>query len=300
MGEVASNLWGGVKALGGAIGKGVGSIVDGLSGATGQAASGSVGSTMPALSQSVPALADVAGKAGSSFLSPSAFGSGPIADVMSKIGTPVTDGLTKYATPDILSTIAPNAAKAASGGGFNLSSLLKYAAPAYSVYNAVSQHNAADKRLDVLRGQADTMQASAAPMRADATILNRGAAEAMQGRLPGQAMSAIQQALESAKATIRSSYADKGLSGSTMEAQDIADAQRRAVASQFQIGNQMAQTGFNAAANMGSAAGNIDANSLNLYRTILDAESKEDTEFGNALAGFASLLIKPSQLPKAA
>jgi len=284
MGDVASNLWGGINSGIGKLFGGGKDVVSGLSRATGQALSGTPGSTLPSLAQSISPIADVAGRTGDalgSFIGPSA---SPLSEF----------------TGDIKSGLAGLVGDRGSGFSGTLGGVLngvKTIAPALtlgaSIYKATRPAPGVNDLKEFLNTN-DGLGDLAADAGDQAKLLTRGANEAMEGRLPGGATLSIDAALRSAQAAIRSRYASLGLSGSTMEGQDLVDAERRALASTFQIGQQMAQTGLNAAAQQGAIVSGALANdrniNLNLYRQIMEAETKQGTEMGDALADFVKQL----------
>jgi hypothetical protein len=96
------------------------------------------------------------------------------------------------------------------------------------------------------------------------------------GTLPPGAQQAVTQATEGAKATLRSRFAQTGLSGSTMEAQALGDVDRQAAAQTFQMADQLLQQGANYT--------NISAN---LYNDLLKSQAGTDQEFQKALMTFA-------------
>jgi hypothetical protein len=110
------------------------------------------------------------------------------------------------------------------------------------------------------------------------------ASTAINGQLPGPAQTALNQALQAAQAQIRSKYASLGLSGSTAEAEDLANAKMASVAQQFQIGQSMAQTGLNEVNTSNSQEGQ-------LYEELLKNETAQGTELGSILAKFAGAAV---------
>jgi hypothetical protein len=129
--------------------------------------------------------------------------------------------------------------------------------------------SSAEKNLQALAGEAHSQ------LGANQNLANA----ALQGNLPGGAMVALQQALESAKATIRSNFAAMGLSGSSQEASALANAEASSIAEQFQIGQQIAQTGLSQV----SADMNL---SDDLYSQILNADTARGSAVGTSIANF--------------
>jgi hypothetical protein len=96
------------------------------------------------------------------------------------------------------------------------------------------------------------------------------------GTLPPGAKQAVDQATNAAKATLRSRFAETGLSGSTMEAQALGEVDTRAAAQTFQMADQLLQQGANYT--------NISAN---LYNELLKTQAGTDQEFQRSLMAFA-------------
>lgn len=105
------------------------------------------------------------------------------------------------------------------------------------------------------------------------------------GNIPGGAQAALNEAQQSAEAQIRSQYAQLGLSGSTMEAQAIAQVPQQIAARKFQIINQLTQTGLN---EMGMA------DTLDLSR--MNAMIQQDQQFQQSIAAFAAALAGGSAI----
>lgn len=97
------------------------------------------------------------------------------------------------------------------------------------------------------------------------------------GTLPPGLQGGIDQAAASAKATIRSQYAARGMSGSSAEAQDLAHVDQAAQAQGAQMAMQLLQTGIS---ETGMAS--------QLYQQILQSALQQDQSLGTAIANFAS------------
>lgn len=100
------------------------------------------------------------------------------------------------------------------------------------------------------------------------------------GHLPPGAQQGIDNALKDAQTAIRSKYANLGLSGSTMESQELSAAQDRATAAAFNEANQLTQTGLQALGMTGNAASQ--------YQAIMQDQLAQDKELQDALASFAA------------
>lgn len=103
------------------------------------------------------------------------------------------------------------------------------------------------------------------------------------GTLPPGIQTALNQAAQSAQATIRSQYAARGMTGSSAEAQDLAGVQNRIVSQGADIAQQLL--------NSGVQESNL---SSQLYSKILQANLSQDQELSSALASLAGAAAKPS------
>lgn len=100
------------------------------------------------------------------------------------------------------------------------------------------------------------------------------------GQLPAGAKTAVDMATQAAKARTRSTYAQLGLAGSTMEADALNSIDRNAAAQTFQMADQLLQQGMK-----GTAMGQ------DIYNTILSTQMSQDRELSNAIAGFAAQMM---------
>lgn len=99
------------------------------------------------------------------------------------------------------------------------------------------------------------------------------------GKLPAGAEQMVQNATKDAVTNIKAKYAGMGLSGSSMEGQDVAAANERAQAMRFQIADELTKTGLN-------AAGLSDQMYAQLAQLILS----QDSGLMDAIAGFANAM----------
>lgn len=105
-------------------------------------------------------------------------------------------------------------------------------------------------------------------------------AQALQtGQLPQGAQSALDNAAEAAKATIRGNYASLGLTGSTQEAQALAGVDSGIAAQKFGELKSVTDAGM-------SAINSSDA----LLKTIMDTEVSQDAQTSQAIARLAAAL----------
>lgn len=97
--------------------------------------------------------------------------------------------------------------------------------------------------------------------------------------LPAGGQQAIDQALNSAMATIRSNYAAMGMTGSSEEAKAIASARQSAATQKFQMANALAQEGLQT---IGASSG--------LYNNIMQTNMQSDQNLTAAISRMASAL----------
>lgn len=97
------------------------------------------------------------------------------------------------------------------------------------------------------------------------------------GVLPPGQEAGVDQALQSDIANIKARYASMGMSGSSAEQQDIANAQQSAVAQRAQLAQQATTTGLNALQLTDS-----------VYQTLVTDQLNRQQELSNAFANFFS------------
>lgn len=97
------------------------------------------------------------------------------------------------------------------------------------------------------------------------------------GTLPSGLQAGLNQAKESAKATIRSQYASMGLSGSSAEQQALSQVDMQAQAQSAQMAEQLLTTGIN---ETGMAS--------QLYQDLIKNQMTNDSNLSNAVSNFAS------------
>lgn len=103
------------------------------------------------------------------------------------------------------------------------------------------------------------------------------------GALPAGAQSAIQQATGAAKASIRSKFAGMGLSGSSMEGQELASVDQQAATQRFQQSQELAKLGLQES---GLASGQ-EALASEDFLALMNARVRQDDRLANALARFS-------------
>lgn len=103
--------------------------------------------------------------------------------------------------------------------------------------------------------------------------------QSLNGPLPAGAQASLNQASQSAKAQIRSQYANLGLIGSTMEAQALAGVDQTVAAQGFQIADQLYQQGVSET-NMSSQ----------LFQQIMSIQASQNNALTGAIGNFAGAL----------
>ncbi len=96
------------------------------------------------------------------------------------------------------------------------------------------------------------------------------------GTLPPGAQQAVTQATEGSKATLRSRFAQMGLSGSTMEAEALSNVDRQAAAQTFQFADQLLARGAD-----------FTQISQQIQGELLKSQAATDQEFQKSLMAFA-------------
>ena len=99
------------------------------------------------------------------------------------------------------------------------------------------------------------------------------------GTLPAGVQASLTQAANAAKASIRSQYAARGMTGSDAEARDLANVDTGVISQGADIATKLLAQGV-------SESGM----SAQLYDTIMKTSMAEDASLGNALTGFAQSL----------
>lgn len=282
----ALNLSGLINNSGGGISLPGGGSLTGLLGGAGKGGTGGVQTDIPG---STGSKAPTVG--GTSFKSPSPTGVGGPSpfDTGTKIdnnlttGTPATPTLTGSSaltapTPAAAlpaaaagATAAPKAA-ADTGGLGGISGFMRQNAPLLSLGAlgaSALMPKAAVPNLDKMQAGADAAGKTATELMSSLT----------SGKLPAGAENGIQDALAANIAGIKSNYAGMGLSGSTMERQDIAKAQRAAETMRFDMAKQLTETGLNAA-----------GLSENIWAQIAQLVLQDDSSLQDALASFAQAM----------
>jgi hypothetical protein len=87
----------------------------------------------------------------------------------------------------------------------------------------------------------------------------------------------VDAATAAQKGQIKSTYANLGLTGSTMEAQAVGAVDRNAAAENFSIADKLLTSGLTA-----------QGQSANIYSSLLQNQMQQDEQFQKALTLFAS------------
>lgn len=116
-------------------------------------------------------------------------------------------------------------------------------------------------------------------LRAQARGLGLQGRQFMTGELTPGMKSGLRSATESAKATMRSMFASRGMSGSSSEAEALASIDMTASVKGAEIAQQLIDRGINETQLSGA-----------LWQNILRASMARDEELGKAIGGFASAL----------
>ena len=105
------------------------------------------------------------------------------------------------------------------------------------------------------------------------------------GQLPPGGQEMVNQAVQSEEAAVKAKYAQLGLSGSTMETQELNSVKEHASALQFQLANQAVTTGLN-----------MLGQSNDIYTSLAKMQLQGDQGLQQALASFAGSAM-PKQTP---
>lgn len=102
-----------------------------------------------------------------------------------------------------------------------------------------------------------------------------------QGYINGQALRSIDQQLQRSEASMRQRYAEMGMSGSTMEAQDLAGLREQAQTQSFNEAQQMAATGL-------STAASLSGQDAQIYQQLMQEQVAQDAALQDAMARVAA------------
>lgn len=314
MGDVLSSIGTGAKdvfsGVGNAVGTGLGDVgqflgdigsgIGGFHGATatpGISPSG-VASLFPGPA-ATPGIAGIASPGAASGASAAAFGASP-GDVAgggvggfdpSTVSLPGPD-VSYNASPINIPGVGAAGAGAtpAAGGGSNFLSKLFSDPTKLASLGILGYDVAQGSKTPAEVKQLQALQTQEQGIANNETALAEGG---QNGQLTAGASAMLNQNLASNQAAIRAHYASMGMSGSSAEQEDLAAAQQSNLAQRFQLGQQLAQTGF-------SEASAASGESSSLLQAILQQETAQGSELGNLLAEFAGAAIRPDVKPAAA
>jgi hypothetical protein len=224
---------------GGDAGAALSSLSQGAGGGV-AAPAGNLPSAQALLAQQ-PTFGGVAGQGGSGLTASPSFTQGG-GSILDKLATGAENSLTKNPI-----------GTAISGAGLLANTLLKPKQP----------------DLTALQNEASAFNAQQAALTSPLTT----------GQLPAGAQAAVNQGVASAKAAMRAKYASLGLSGSTMEAQDLANIDMQAQSQVFSIANQLFQSGMSEA-----------QISTQIYNDLLQTNTQQNAQTGQAIANLAGAL----------
>lgn len=181
-----------------------------------------------------------------------------------------TQGANTPITPNTVSSLGEAAAGTASGGGGFWKSVAPAIGPAIAgtglALSAIKGNQPAPGENE-LKTQAAQNAAQGEELKG---YLNKGT-------LPPGAQAGIDQAKNSAKATIRSKYASMGMSGSSSEQQELAAIDTNAQAKGEELALQLLNSGIQES-----------QLSSQLYQNILNGELQKDQNLSSAIGNFAS------------
>lgn len=154
-------------------------------------------------------------------------------------------------------------------GGFGnfLSKNSNILLPAAGLGFQAIEGNSPPKGLGQIEGQAAQLNSQGAELQSYLS----------SGKLPPGVSSSLKQAGDSAKAAIKSQYAQRGMSGSSAEAQDLANVDNQISTQGTQIATQLLQQGIQET-----------GLSAELYNQIMQSTLSQDKELGTAVANFAA------------
>jgi hypothetical protein len=127
------------------------------------------------------------------------------------------------------------------------------------------------------------VEALAKAAQGNAAGLTPTAIAELQGNLPGGLQASLDSALADTEATIRSNYANMNLTGSSMEAQDLARAKTDAWGKKVQLAQQLGTQGL-------QLASGYTGQAADLYSALMQEQLQKSQETTNALADFAGML----------
>lgn len=196
-----------------------------------------------------------------------------------------TDTLAETAAPAANTTAATATPNAATAGESSLTKFMNN--PSGSSFANILKSNpstaisAAGMGLNALKSntQLQGQEALAATASQTATQAKQLQEYLEKGTLPPGVQASVNQAADSAKAAIRSQYANKGMSGSSAEAQDLAAVETQKAGQGAEIAMQLLQTGIQEA-----------GLSSQIYNYLMSTSYARDKDLQSSISNFASSL----------
>jgi hypothetical protein len=142
--------------------------------------------------------------------------------------------------------------------------------------------------LTMAGGQGGELPGEAA-LREQAKSLQAQSTQLRSGQLSPAIQSGLRSASEAAKASMRSMFASKGMSGSSSEVAALADIDQTATFQGAQLAQRMIETGINEA-----------QLSTRLYAALMQQALERDQQLGSAIGSFATALAGGNPFAKAA
>ncbi len=172
-------------------------------------------------------------------------------------------------TPSTMQSIMQTLGVEDKNGGLNTGGILKGLVGAGGLAYNASKSNGATPAEKAVQGMAQNANAQGTQL--ESYLSN--------GTLPPGAQQYVDQQTAGQKASIRSKYAQLGMSGSTAESQELAQVDTAAQAQMFQLASQLYQTGVS---QTGASA--------QLYNTLMNAENQDNSAMGSAISNFVASL----------
>jgi hypothetical protein len=198
------------------------------------------------------------------------------ADVLGGGGSSLGAGSSALGGAGTATTGAATSGGSAAGGGLSASSILggvkSYApllASGVGLLSSIQQGNKQPANYGTLEAQAAQLGSQGNQLQSYLT----------SGTLPSGVQAGLDQAHQSAEATIKSQYASRGMSGSSAEAQDLANLSSTVVAQGAQIATGLLQQGVSESEFASS-----------IYEQLMNTSIQQDKDLSASIANFAGAL----------
>lgn len=290
--DAAGSLTGGANTAEGAVaaGSGAGGAAGGIAGGGGNVFASALGIDPTLDTSGIDQLAaQVAGSSApmsttgvASGLTPAEQGFLNNAMASSGVNSPAAISAIDSASPAALASVAGDTPSSVNAGGSGLMHFLSKNSnlimPAAAIGASALQGDKQPKGEKQLMAQAGQTNAIGSEL---ANTIN-------SGKLPAGAESMVQQAISDGEASIRSKYAQMGMSGSTMEAQEIQALHERAQSMRFSMASDLTKTGLTAL-NSSSA----------IYQALMQQQLQQDQNLSDSISGLAEASALGNALSKA-